>query len=82
MPAYRRVDIGFSAKIFDGKNVKYKKSWKKNVNTIWATLEIFNLLGVTNTISYTWVKDVYNTTYAVPNYLTARRVNFKLTCKF
>ncbi len=82
MPTYRRVDIGFSAQIFDGKKDKYKKSWKKNIKNIWATLEIFNLLGVSNTVSYLWVKDIYNTTYAVPNYLTARRFNLKLTCKF
>ncbi len=82
MPSYRRVDIGFSAKLFDGGKKKYQKSWKKNINNIWATLEIFNLLGVSNTVGYLWVKDIYNTTYAVPNYLTARRLNLKLTCKF
>ena len=82
MPAYRRVDVGFSAQIFDGNKPKYKKSWKHNLNSIWATLELFNVLGVSNTVSYLWVKDINNTSYAVPNYLTARRVNFKLTCKF
>jgi hypothetical protein len=82
IPSYRRVDIGFSALLLEGKHDKYQKSKLKNIQTIWASLEIFNLLGVTNTASYLWVKDLNNTIYAVPNYLTARRLNLKLTCKF
>ncbi|MFM2224482.1 MAG: hypothetical protein RJA07_684 [Bacteroidota bacterium] len=82
IPPYRRVDVGFSAQLFDGSKEKYKHKKVHQIKSVWASLEIFNLLGVSNTVSYQWIKDIYNTTYAVPNYLTARRLNIKLTCKF
>jgi hypothetical protein len=46
------------------------------------SLEVFNLLGINNTISYLWVEDVSGRQYSVPNYLTSRRVNLKLTARF
>jgi hypothetical protein len=80
---YRRVDIGFSALLLDGKKpkIQQKKFWG-NFKSIWLDLEIFNLLGVSNEISYTWVKTQSNIVYAVPNYLTGRRVNLKLQVNF
>ena len=80
---YRRVDIGFSVLLLDGKKPKtqQKKFWS-NFESVWLDLEIFNLLGVSNEISYTWVKTQSNIVYAVPNYLTGRRVNLKLQVKF
>ncbi len=84
IPFYRRVDIGFSAQLFD-KNRK-KNTPPKNIvrhfESIWATLEIYNLLGVNNTVSYLWVKDIRNTVYAVPNFLTNRRINLRMIFKF
>jgi hypothetical protein len=84
IPAYRRVDIGFSAGLYDrskGKKLSKKKLFSK-LESIWATLEIYNLFGVENTISYLWIKDITNTVYAVPNTLTARRVNLRLIVEF
>jgi len=80
---YRRVDIGFSALLVDGsrEKIQHKKIWK-HFDSIWTSLEVFNLLGVPNEISYTWVKDLSNTVYAVPNYLTSRRLNLRLLVKF
>ena len=48
----------------------------------WVTLEVFNLLQVNNTISYIWIKDVYDRQYAIPNYLTPRQLNVKLIARF
>ncbi|WP_289055073.1 TonB-dependent receptor [Carboxylicivirga marina] len=77
MPAYRRVDIGFS---------KDLTKWINKKNTIvkdcWIGLEVFNLFDISNTISYYWVRDIHNRQYAVPNYLTSRRINLKLTTYF
>jgi hypothetical protein len=80
---YRRVDIGFSALLLNGEKPKIQqsKTWR-HFETIWLSLEIFNLLDVSNEISFTWVKDITNTTYAVPNYLTGRRVNLRLMVDF
>jgi len=82
-PFYRRVDIGFSAQLFDINRKEVKpKSFMRHFESIWATLEVYNLLGVNNVVSYVWVKDISNTVYAVPNYLTNRRVNFRIVFKF
>ncbi|MGB3076182.1 MAG: TonB-dependent receptor, partial [Chitinophagales bacterium] len=80
---YRRVDIGFSYLLLNGKKQKNQDSKVlKNFENIWVSLEVFNLLGVSNEISYTWVKDYANTIYAVPNYLTGRRLNIKMSVHF
>lgn len=84
MPSFRRVDIGFSKQLL-GKtaNETGRKPVKiKYINDAWVSLEILNLLQVSNTISYNWVKDVTNRSYAVPNYLTSRQVNLKLVVNF
>jgi hypothetical protein len=46
------------------------------------SLEVFNLLGTNNTVSYIWVEDVTNRQYAVPNYLTQRQLNLRTIIKF
>ncbi|MDA7835913.1 TonB-dependent receptor [Salibacteraceae bacterium] len=81
MPPYRRVDIGFSARLKDEAKESSSPVFK-HINSAWITLEVFNLLAVNNTISYLWIKDASNTEYGVPNYLTNRRVNLKLIVKF
>lgn len=82
MPDYRRVDIGFS-KQFIGENSHFKEgSPMKHIQSLWLSLEVFNLFQVYNTISYMWVKDVDNRQFAVPNYLTPRLLNVKLSMEF
>jgi len=87
MKAYKRVDIGFSKVIISDKKTP-KEGRKRNVfKDMWIGLEVFNLLDINNTVSYMWVKTVNNQVgdaayYAVPNYLTSRRFNIKLTAKF
>ena len=49
---------------------------------MWLGVDIFNLFNISNTISYYWVTDIDNQQYAVPNYLTSRRVNFKIVANF
>ena len=83
MPPYRRVDIGFSKQILGG-NSKWNPKGKlmNQFTSIWLSAEVFNLLGVSNTVSYLWVTDVTNRQYAVPNYLTSRQLNVRLNVKF
>lgn len=81
MPAYRRVDIGFSARLKDEGQTSKMRLFEP-ISSAWLTLEVFNLLAVNNTISFLWIKDARNIEYGVPNYLTARRVNLKLIVKF
>lgn len=82
IPAYRRVDIGFSKDFLDDFIVKRSGFLEKYFSSFTAYLEVFNLLNINNTVSYLWLKDVDNVQYAVPNYLTSRRVNVKLVIKF
>ena len=82
LPAYRRVDIGFSKVLkVEGKTYDWKAL--NTFRSMWVGLEVFNLLGTSNTISYLWVKDVSTARqYAVPNYLTGRILNVKLVAEF
>ena len=80
-PAYRRVDIGFSKDLLK-KDVSKRKPFAQNLQDAWISLEVFNLLNISNTVSYTWIKDVNGIQYAVPNYLTSRRLNLKFVCMF
>jgi len=90
LPDYKRVDIGFS-KLLKDESTNIGMSKFKSFKYIDLSLEVFNLLGINNTISYTWIKVVPNSAiattqipnqFAVPDRLTTRRVNFKFTVKF
>ncbi len=84
LPDYKRVDIGFSALLLDSKRKNHPAhSFFNNVKSIWASLEVFNLLGIQNTLSYTWIQDqTSQKVYAVPNRLTSRLLNLKLIFNF
>ncbi|MCQ2959210.1 MAG: TonB-dependent receptor [Bacteroidales bacterium] len=76
--SYTRLDIGFLYVFIDEQKQIENKSTVKNLT---LGLEIFNLFDNPNKISYFWIEDVSNNYYAVPNYLTSRRLNLKLTLK-
>ena len=82
MPAYRRVDIGFSYQVLKDTRTVKPKSIGRFLKSVWVSLEVFNLLGTNNTVSYIWVEDVTSRQYAVPNYLTQRQLNFRMIVKF
>jgi len=77
MPAYRRVDLGFSYVIKSEEKKIKERRITKAFKSIWVSLEVFNLLQINNVISYLWVEDVTARSYAVPNYLTSRQLNIK-----
>ncbi|MDX2284233.1 MAG: TonB-dependent receptor [Bacteroidia bacterium] len=79
-PPYHRVDIGFSKLITF--RARGEQRGKRGVESIWATVEIFNLLARANTVSYVWVKDLQNNRYSVNNYLSARLLNARVVMRF
>lgn len=81
IPAYKRVDIGFSKDFADPDSRKIVPFIKKYFQSLSAHAEIFNLLNNKNTASYLWLKDVNAVQYAVPNYLTFRKFNFRIIAK-
>lgn len=77
-PPYRRVDIGFSKILKDADHEAKKWKFLNRFESVWLTVEVFNLLKINNTTSYLWVNDVNNNQFAVPNFLTSRLLNVKL----
>jgi hypothetical protein len=82
IPPYRRVDIGFSKQLLSETKKLPSRNPFRFFKSIWASAEVFNLLQISNTISYLWVTDVTARQYAIPNYLTQRQLNIKLIFKF
>ncbi|MEI7830098.1 MAG: TonB-dependent receptor [Prolixibacteraceae bacterium] len=82
MPSYKRVDLGFSKMLVGNPDSKHVNFFSKSLKEAWLSLEIFNLFDLDNTISYYWVSDFENQMHAVPNYLTGRRINAKLSVSF
>ena len=79
---YRRVDVGFSKVFIDNTTVKRDSGLFKDFQELAIGLEIFNLFDNQNAITNTWVRDVYSKNqYAIPNYMTTRVFNIKLTAK-
>ena len=77
-PAYKRVDIGMSYRLLDNDG----RSRKSVFRNIWLGVDCLNLLGINNVNSYYWVTDVTSQQYAVPNYLTGRQVNVRVSFEF
>ncbi len=82
MEMYRRIDVGFAKQIIGKDSPRPKTSLFRNLKDLWVTLEVFNVVDFSNTISYSWIKDTNNFYYAVPNRLTGRLVNLKMVAKF
>lgn len=80
---YIRVDIGLSALLLQPEK-QNRRSYSpfRNFESIWASLEIFNLIDRPNTISYLLIKDFQNNTFAMPNRLTPRLINLKIVAKW
>jgi hypothetical protein len=77
-PAYIRADLGLSRDLF----TKRKKKTNHFFESGNLALEVFNLLGVSNTINHEWIEDVSGRQYGIPTYLTGRRINLRLSLSF
>lgn len=77
-PAYKRLDVGLAYELLSAP----KEGQKRFFKTIWLGADVFNLLDISNVSSYYWVSDVNNLQYAVPNYLTRRQFNLRLSVEF
>lgn len=82
-PAYKRVDIGFNYIIAGLPEEGFSRSKiLRGFRSLSIGADVFNLFDITNVSSYYWVTGVNNVQYAVPNYLTRRQINIKLTAEF
>jgi len=71
---YYRADIGLSK--------QYVMKSGSRLKSVWIRAEILNALGADNTLSYSWIEDVGGNQFAVPNSLSARFLNLKLSAEF
>ncbi len=79
---YRRADVGFSYFMTERNRQRPESHWLKKFQDLSVGFEIFNLFNNQNAITNTWVRDVYTKTqYGIPNYMTTRVFNIKLTVK-
>ena len=82
-PAYKRVDIGLSYGLLTPEDhEKHPTGLLSHLKSVWLGVDVFNLLDISNVSSYYWVTDVNNIQYAVPNYLTRRQINVRLSVDF
>ena len=80
-PSYQRVDLGFSREILiNSKAEREDKNFA--IETLWVSAEIFNVFQRSNTVSYIWIKDVFNNQFGVPNFLSARLLNLRVIARF
>ncbi|MBW2961357.1 carboxypeptidase-like regulatory domain-containing protein [Mesonia sp. JHPTF-M18] len=80
---YRRADAGFSYVLADRDNQYPAGHWLHRFKELSIGFEIFNLFDNQNSITNTFVRDVYTKSlYAVPNYLSPRVFNLKFAMKF
>lgn len=82
MPFYRRVDIGFSYQLLRAERKIKKKTFLNYFRSAWIGVDVFNLLGINNTVSYLWIRDTGSRVYSVPTYLTPRLINARFVIDF
>ena len=82
LPDYKRADVGISYLLVDS-NKTYTKKWKQRVKELSIGFEIFNIFNAQNSITNTWVRDVYSKRqFGVPNFLTPRVFNVRMSARF
>lgn len=82
LPDYKRADLGLQYVLVEV-DKDYKAQWKKHFKYLSFGIEIYNIFDVQNSITNTWVRDVYSKRqYAIPNYLTPRVFNVRTTMRF
>jgi len=79
---YRRADVGFSYLFTEKNNERPDGHWLKKFKDLSLGFEIYNMFNNQNAITNTWVRDAYTKNqYGIPNYMTTRVFNIKLTAR-
>jgi hypothetical protein len=79
---YRRADLGVSLELVNPAK-RYDSGWKKKFKELSLGFEIYNMFNNQNSITNTWVRDVYSKRqFAIPNFLTPRVFNLRLSARF
>ena len=79
---YRRADLGISYELVNPEKT-YTSQWKQNFKGLSLGIEIYNMFNNQNAITNTWVRDVNSQRqFAIPNFLTPRVFNVRLSARF
>ena len=82
LPSYKRADVGLLFVVVD-ENKQFDSGWRKPFKNLNFGFEIFNIFNNQNSITNTWVRDVYSKRqFAIPNFLSPRVFNVKATMSF
>ena len=82
LPSYKRADVGLLFVVVD-ENKQFDSGWRKPFKNLNFGFEIFNIFNNQNSITNTWVRDVYSKRqFAIPNFLSPRVFNVKVTMSF
>ena len=78
---YKRADLGISY-VFSDANKQYGSGWLSKFKELTVGLELFNMFDIQNSITNTWVRDVYSKNqFGIPNFMTGRVLNLKVSMK-
>ena len=80
--SYKRADLGFTKVL--GLRTETERATGRTVQlqSLWMSLEILNVLGADNLAGYNYVQDLNGRTYGVPNFLSRRLVNLRVIARF
>lgn len=78
--AYKRVDVGMNFRALNNEDRHLRRC--NAIKNIWIGVDCFNIFGFNNVSGYFWVTDTQGYQYAVPNYLTERRINGRILIEF
>jgi len=82
LPFYFRADAGFSYILTDADKPAKENSWLNAFQELEVGFEIYNIFDRVNSITNTFVRDASSKQlYAIPNFLTARVFNVRLSMK-
>lgn len=82
LPDYKRADLGVSYVIVNSDKLR-DSGFLKAFKELSVGAEIFNIFDVRNSITNTFVRDVYSKVqYSIPNFLSPRVYNARVTMKF
>lgn len=77
---YRRADAGFLYDIV--KLGDFQNNWRRHFKSLSIGFEIYNIFNNQNSITNTWVRDVNSKAqFAIPNFLTPRVFNLRLSAQ-
>lgn len=82
-PPYHRIDLGFSYLLWNnGMKINKPLHPLRFTQNTWVSLEVYNLMAVSNVASVSWIKTYNNYNFAIKNRLTSRRINLKFKLDF